>query len=222
VTTTTKAGSVSHEPMPVTHSGPVMTSGPAVASPGFTSNIPGMQVKPVAHEVRKKTRELEAKTPDLHTEYNALSRTIRIVNRGEKGPMAGKPYLGVFDGEQYPDEVDSLDQTTWLQPGEYMDVPKEVAFHLVGNVWDPTLPDRMNIINRHGGPQYMKPIGGKTNPGAATMQMVGLPKIPDLVVAEVNARGRESGKWIEVFDLYTRGLQAIISEYSGGEPEADG
>jgi hypothetical protein len=187
-------------------------SGPAAASPGFVSTIPGMSVRPVAHEVRRKTKAEQAKTPDVWREYNALARTIRIVNRAAKGPLAGKPYIGVYNGELYPDETDGLDQTTWLQPGEYMDVPKEVAFHLVGNVWDASLPDRMNIVNRHGGPRYARPTGGKANPGAAAMQIVGLPALPDLIVAEVNGRGKESGAWIEVFDLYTKGLQNIIAD----------
>jgi hypothetical protein len=188
-------------------------SGPPAASPGFTSSVPGMSVKPVAHHViHSKTRELQAKTPEVWRNYDALARTIRIVNRAMKGPLKDQPFLGSFNGELYPDEVDSLDPATWLQPGEYMDVPKEVAFHLVGNVWDPTLPDRMHVINRHGGPQYQKPLGGKANPGAAAMTVIGLPLLPDLVVGEVNARGKNAGVWIEVFDLYTRGMQTFLAE----------
>jgi hypothetical protein len=209
----TASSSVRFDSQPTTHSGPVSRSGPAVASPGFvTSGIPGMSVKPVAHEVRRKTRDLQAKTPEVWKAFNALARTMRIVNRADRGPLAGKPFCASFNGELYPDEVDGLDESTWLQPGEYMDVPKEVAFHIVGNVWDPNLPDRMNVINRYGGPQYAKPSGGKANPGAAAMQVIGLPRLPDLVVAEVNARGRESSGWIEVFDLYTKGLATILAD----------
>lgn len=174
--------------------------------PGFESSVPGLQTAPVAHAVRKSTRDLETKTPERLVEFNKLSRTIRIVNRAEVGPLKGKPFMGVHSGEQYPDEIDSLDDSTWLQPGEYMDVPKEVALHLCGNLWDPSLPGKVDVTNRYGGLQYVPPAGGSVAGRTAPMIARGMPLLPDLMACEINTRGKVSGEWKSMYELYTKGL----------------
>lgn len=143
-----------------------------------------------------------AKTPDVWKQYNDLSRSIRLVNRAQKGPMKDKPFCGVHDGILWPDGADPEDDTTWLQPGEYMDVPKEVAFHMCGNIWDPTLPNKADILKRYGDYEYSEPQGGKTNPQGAPMIAVGPAALPDLLVAEASARGKQQSEWKAIFDLY--------------------
>lgn len=177
---------------------------------------------PRAHQtVKKAMRENEREGKVEHKTIATLSATIRVALRGEKGPMAGKPFLGVVNGEQFPDEVDSHDRETWLQPGTYMDVPLEAAYHMFGNVWDPTLPDKRDIINRYGGPQYAPPPGDKVAGRGAPMVIAGLPKIPDILLAEVDRRGNVKGEWKSVFELYTKGLLLGRPDVEAGGVEED-
>lgn len=171
---------------------------------GFSSEPPpGMSGQPVAHAfVRTKTAEQLSKDPDLLKEYNQLARIIRIINRGKKGPMAGKPFAARFNSEVWPEGADDHDPASWLQPGEYMDVPKDVALHIVGNVWDPTLPSKMDIIKRYGDVEYEAPPSGKSDPRNASMTAVGPPPLPDLVVCEMGRGDQPASAYIAVFDLY--------------------
>jgi hypothetical protein len=169
---------------------------------GFGAQIPGMRTAPVEHVVRSKTRAEMAKNPEVWKQYNDLSRTIRIVNRAAKGPLEGKPFCAAVNGEMWPEGA-AGDLDSWLQPGEYMDVPKDVALHICGNVWDPALPNRADVISRYGDWQYEEqPLGvaGKVAP----MRKVGPPAVPDLVATEVDGRGKEKGDWKAIYDLYLR------------------
>lgn len=129
-----------------------------------------------------------------------LSRNIRIINRAEKGPKAGKPFIGAWDGNTYPDGADADDPSTWLQPGEHMDVPREAALHLCGNLWDGKLPDKRAVIEFYGGYEYADagPVSGRVT----TMQIVGPPRMPDLVAMEVNGKGKATGEPRSMWDLY--------------------
>jgi hypothetical protein len=167
------------------------TNRSGIADAGFDSASPSGTFAPRAHNVvKQKTREHIASSGDPHRTYAELAQTIRVGLRAEKGPLKGKPFLGVVDGEQFPDEVDSRDRATWLQPGSYMDIPKQAAYHLFGNVWDPDLPDRRDVINRYGGPQYAPPPGGTVAGRGAPMVIKDFPKIPDVLLVEVDRRGR--------------------------------
>ena len=198
---------------------------PSGAATGFVDNIPGMKARLVAHaEVSKRTRDAQRKSPDTWKEYNALARTIRVINRAELGPCTGKAYLGCYNGDLWPDESDGNDEGTWLQPGTYMDVPKDVALHLVGNVWDPTLPDKNSVISRYGGPKFKPPPGGAVSGRGAPMEIIGPPDLPDLIVVEINSRGRMAPDFKYVYELYVTGLVgstvAIGEEAVAEEPEA--
>lgn len=170
---------------------------------GFGANIPGMKTAPVEHIVRSKTREAMAKTPEVWKQYNDLSRTIRIVNRAAKGPLAGKAVIFVFGGEIWPDGAAGDFQDSWLQPGEYMDVPKDVALHICGNLWDPALPSKQDIIGRYGDFQYEEHPNGVAG-RMAPMVRTGPPSLPDLAVCEVDGRGREKSGWKMMYELYLK------------------
>lgn len=172
----------------------------------FVSTIPGMKTAPVEHVIRAKTRENMAKTPEAFKLYNELSRSIRIVNRASKGPMAGKPFMAKSNGESWPEGADNDFPETWLQPGEYMDVPKDVALHLVGNVWDPRLPDKQDIILRYGDWDYKGNKWGEGSGRMPAMVRSGLPSLPDLAVTEINGRHKADDiGWKCIFDLYLKG-----------------
>lgn len=180
---------------------PKRHSGPGIETPGFGSNSFGMKVAPVEHIVKQKTRASMAENPEVWKEYNALSRHIRIVNRGAKGPCKGKAFLGVHDGQLWPDAADPEDPETWLQPGEYMDVPKDVALHLVGNVWDPKLPSRQDIIRRYGDVAYEIAPGGKTDPRNTPMTAIDAAPVPDLIVCEISG-DKPLSEYKAIFELY--------------------
>lgn len=180
---------------------------PKHATAGFTESIPGMAAQPTAFTRASRTqRQIDSGKDgirDLHKEYNELSRMMRVVNRGVKGPMKGKGFLGCADGQLWPDQVDADDERTWLQPGEYMDVPKDVAFLMFGNLWDPTRPDRADIIRKYGNHPFERPGDDKVS-GMAPMIPTGCPPIHDLVVYEIDSRGQKVGDFRFVYDIYCR------------------
>jgi len=152
------------------------------------------------------------KAEDLVPDFRALTRTVRIINRGEKGTLDredGTPgtlhrgFMACVNGELYPDGADPEDEDTWLQPGEYMDVPKDVAISIAGNCFDPVLPDRNDIIRRYGDFQYQE--GPAILRNAPTVK-VGPPALPDLVLQQVDGRGRLVGEPRAIWDLYLKGV----------------
>lgn len=199
---------------------------------GFTEAIPGMSAAPVPAQerVRKAQRELDKREEnrDVHKEFNELSRTMRVVNRGMKGPMKGRAFLGVANGEQWPENVDADDESTWLQCGEFMDVPKDVAFILFGNLWDPRRPDRTDIIRKYGNHPFTPPPDEKVS-GMAPMTPQGCPPIHDLVIYEIDSRGRKSGDFRFLYDIhcrdygkfYERDLTDLADAETAGELDAE-
>ena len=171
----------------------------------FVNSIPGMKTAPVEHVIRAKTRENMAKTPEAFKLYNDLARSMRIVNRATKGPEAGKPFCCRVNGEMWPEGADNDYPETWLQPGEYMDVPKDVGLHICGNVWDPKMPDKQDIILRYGDFQYQETPWGTASGRMPKMVRAGLPPLPDLAVSEIDGRHREKGGWKCIVDLYLKG-----------------
>lgn len=177
---------------------------------GFGASIPGMRTAPVEHKIRAATRAQMAKTPEVWKSYNELSRNLRIVNRAQKGPMKGHPFAIRVDGVIWPEGADPEgypDPDTWLQPGEYMDVPKDVALHICGNVWDKNLPNKMDIVQKYGDWQYEEQNQGVGR--MAPMVRVGPPDLPDLVVCELDGRSNPKGDWKPIFELYMRGEKLV-------------
>lgn len=171
---------------------------------GFGVAIPGMRTAPVEHIVRSKTRAEMAKNPEVWKAYNELSRTIRIVNRAAKGPSKDRPFVAAVNGEVWPDGALGDHPDTWLQPGEYMDVPKDVALHICGNLWDPALPNKADIIGRYGDFEYKEQPNGVAG-RMAPMTRSGPPPIPDLGACELDGRSKEKGAYKMMYDLYLKG-----------------
>lgn len=180
---------------------------PKHASAGFTETIPGMSAAPRARDLaQRKQREYDASGTGfagVHKEFHELSRVMRVVNRGMKGPMKGQPFLGCADSMLYPDDATGDDRATWLACGEYMDVSKETAFLLFGNLWDPNRPDRYDIIRKYGNHPFERPKDDKIA-GQAPMTPADCPPIHDLVVYEINNRGQKIGDYKFVYDIYCR------------------
>lgn len=140
------------------------------------------------------------------------SRNWKIINRAEKGSMAGRAWCGVYDGRVYPDGADTsqrdaedeAETSTWLQPGEEMVIDREAAMHFCGRLFDPLMPDKLDIIRMYGDYQYRGYAPGSA-PKVVTMVKTGPPLfLPDLLVVEVDQRGKELGARVSLFERYTK------------------
>ncbi len=198
---------------------PNIGSGPV----GFGASIPGMKTAPVEHVIKQKTRAEMAKNPEVWQNYNALSRLMRIINRGTVGPMAGRAFAAKFDGQIWPEGADAQDESTWLQPGEYMDVPKEVAWHFCGEfLWNHQAQEsKRDIINRYGDWEYEGYEHGSAVGRNAKMVRIGMPPLPDLIVCELGGRGQIKAEWKVLVDIYLKGerLKGVqITQVEADEP----
>jgi len=143
--------------------------------------------------------------------YVGLSKQMRVTNRAKKGAMKGKPWMWVYGGEAYPEDADRSDppdQSTWLQPGESMVVPREVAIHIFGAIFAPGLPDKLDILSKHGGWEYM-PTPSAGLPGRMPpMQIVGPPpRMADLLVQQIDGKGKAVGPELSLLETYKFLLQ---------------
>jgi hypothetical protein len=162
--------------------------------------VPGATVadaETVRRTVNKQQRGVER-------DLRGAAKQVKLTNRAEKGHV--KVFIGCFDGETYPDDADGEDRATWLQPGESMVVPMAAALHFCGNVWDPKKGDAEDVIARYGGWEMelipAAGLPGKTPP----MNVIGPPlQLPDLLVVQVDQRGKEMHKPISMWDLYVSG-----------------
>lgn len=176
--------------------------GPAAMVGAFQEeSAPGVSSADVRREVAS-----AAKATNPERVYTGITRSVRVVNRAEKGKRKGKPFYGIVDGEVYPPEAVREDKDTWLQPGEHMDIPREAAIQLCGDCFSENnlLIDAPDIIRRYGDFEFKQQnpdgtITGKNIP----LIPIGPPKFfPDLVVQQVDSRGRAVGPAIAIYDKY--------------------
>jgi hypothetical protein len=129
------------------------------------------------------------------------ARMAKIINRAEKGNI--KTYCSRFDGGMYPDGAIDDDRSTWLQPGEEMTVSMDAALHFCGNVWEPKAADGPDMIDKYGGWLYETPPEKGLTGGPPPMNRIGPPPfMPDLLVVQVDQRGREMHERISIWDRY--------------------
>lgn len=144
-------------------------------------------------------------THGVELSLSGAQRIARITNRAEKGYV--KFYSGTFGGQVYPDGATD-EKETWLGPGEQMLVPVEVAMHFCGNFLAEGIADRDEIVNRYGGWDYEPiPITGVSG-GRAPMNIIGPPiRFPDLLVVQIDQRGREIGEPVAMYERYLDGMR---------------
>lgn len=180
----------------------------------FVDEAPGISRNSVAPVVSAATSKMA-----LERNYSGVARTVKITNRAERGYV--KAFCGAFDGEAFPEGA-SEDNTTWLQPGESMTVPKDAAIHFCGNVWDPMAADGDDIIRRYGDWQYESILGSGRG---VTVRKIGAPmQLPDLLVVQVDQRGRELHEPIAVYDKYTKSARYVprlVKEESQWEKDSN-
>lgn len=131
---------------------------------------------------------------------SGAQKIARITNRAKKGYV--KYFSGAYAGEIYPDGATD-DKTTWLAPGESITVPLEVALHLCGNFLRDDVVDKDEIVKRYGDWDYEPaPIAGFAG-GRAPLNVIGPPiRFPDLLVVQIDQRGREMGEPVAIYDRY--------------------
>jgi hypothetical protein len=184
---------------------------------GFQEEAPsGVEAASVGQAVRAESGKI---VPERV--YNGLARNFKITNRAKIGPRAGKPFMTCVGGETYPEGANGDDPSTWLQPGEGMFVDRSTAMYICGNVFDRLLPDKQDIIRRYGDWEFEgipeQGVVGRIPP----LKIIGPPRyMPDLVVEQVDQRGKRMGEPIAMFELYTKG-QVFRKQRAGYEREAD-
>ena len=173
---------------------------------GFDSKaVPGM-APAGATAIAKTLGQTQAAKGGAERQFERLSSLCKITNRAEKGYV--KHFRTSFDGVIYPDGADEDDNATWLNKGETMTVSLEVALHICGNFLDPKLPDKQDIIARYGGWEYEGIRSEGLSGGPAPVNIIGPPVgLPDLVVIQVDQRGRELGSPFALYDEYTKGFR---------------
>lgn len=180
---------------------------PGIKGPGAMvgafqeENAPGVGSQPVDRAVASETRKTSPERV-----YTGITRAVKITNRAEKGMRAGKPFIGIWGGQVWPEEATMEDKETWLQPGESMMVPREAAVHICGDCFSPNnmAIDGPDIIRRYGDYQYKQQNEDGTISGKNVQLIpIGPPKhFPDLLVQQVDSRGREVGEPISIYDRY--------------------
>lgn len=162
---------------------------------------PGIQVASVGPAQRVAMQKTNAERV-----YAGLARTWKITNRAQHGSLKDKPWVGFgFNSVWYPDAVDVDDEGTWLQPGDSIVVDREAAIHAVGDIFSPLAPDKQEIILKYGGMEYdVQPTqDGKVAGRVPVMTILGPPvEMPDLVVQQIDQRGRETGPAVSLLEAY--------------------
>lgn len=138
--------------------------------------------------------------------YAGITRNVRVTNRAEKGERKGKPFYAVVDSQPYPPEAIREDKETWLQPGESMDIPREAAVAICGDCFSPNnlVIDGPDIIRKYGDFQFKAQNADGTITGKNIQLIpIGPPKhFPDLIVQQVDSRGRNVGPAISIYEKY--------------------
>jgi len=187
------------------------------AEGAFVEDAPaGMVVAPVGPAQR-----VAAQKTNAERVYAGLSRTWKLTNRAEHGAMKGKPFMFGFNGTLYPEGADGDDSSTWLQPGESMTIDREAAIHVVGDIFSPLKPDRDQMIAQYGGMEYdMQPTqDAKVAGRVPVMTIIGPPvDMPDLLISQVNQRGKESEQ-VSLLEAY-RLIGKNAPKYA--KPQMDG
>lgn len=142
-----------------------------------------------------------------------MRKNVRVTNRAEKGSLKGQPILLGFAGKIYPEEADVDDTTTWLQPGESVVLDKDIiianfgniCFHKEKNAFDKASRD--SVANRFGGYLHEPVPSAGLNTRQASMRIIGPPvNLPDVVLEQLDSRGKAISEPVAVFDIITSGV----------------
>ena len=145
----------------------------------------------------------------------AMTSQIKVTNRAAKGALKGKPTFLAYNQYLYPEDVNPLDESTWIKPGESVLIDKEV---IVGNFGFIFAPDektgkiygevgRESVINRFGQWQYeATPREQCTQKGMSySNTIIGPPPyLADLLLVQVDSRGKEVGKTVSIYEEVVR------------------
>src|SRR5579875_3666990 len=173
--------------------------GQAAIEPGFENDGKGagIDAAPVGMVVAQESSKLPQENRIV-----GFTRTMKVTNRAEKGPCKGRPFLGSYGGVLYPEGADAEDEATWLQPGESMTIERDAAFHFFGRIFDPLMPDKQDVIRMYGDYQWEGVPDSGLVGRIPKMRKIGPPPLPDLMIVQVDQRGREIGETASLYDRY--------------------
>ena len=130
-----------------------------------------------------------------------MPKTVRVENRAEKGYV--KQWFGVVNGELYPEGARDDDPATWIQPGDTIYLPTEIAltlFGFFGSDGQKSMEERERVIKMFGDWQYEGiPFEGSRR--QVSMHKVGPPpNLPDFILSFVDQRMKPLGEPVSLFD----------------------
>ena len=152
---------------------------------------------------------LSQRNPDTEFPLAGLPKTFEVFNRAQLGNV--KVWAAGFDSVMYPEGA-TEDRTTWLQPGESLNVSLEVVLHFFGNIFHPTFQGACDVIEACGGFQC-EPRGElySSPKGIAPPRIIGGPLfLPDFILTGKDGRNKIAfGPFAlyEVYDKLTRRLR---------------
>lgn len=147
-------------------------------------------------------------------------RSVRITNRAQNGNI--KQWFATWSSNFYPSTVEPMDKSTWLQPGESIDVPFYVALQACGNFLaeDKEFNDeRDRYVSKVGGWHFeaSKP-GPRQNADLLNGNIIGPPIMaPDLVIEILDERGKTLVLPIDLQDYWFGERSSHV--YSEPNPE---
>lgn len=176
--------------------------GDAAVESDFVDDSFGVATGPAVTAVRA-----QSKTGNAERVYTGLPRMWKVTNLAKQGALKNKGWFASFNGAHYPDGVDPEDEATYLQPGESMIVDREVMISIAGDILNPNLPDKNDIIAKYGGWEYdVQPTqDGKVAGRIPVMTIIGPPlQMPDLLIEPIDLRGKASAYKRNLIDTYCK------------------
>ena len=118
-------------------------------------------------------------------------------------------FAGAFSSDIYPDGFDPDNpHETGLLPGEHMNIPTAAAISLFGPIFadKAEASEKLDVIRKYGDYEYAELVGASGEPAGVgrspKLQVVGIPAMPDVIVQQVDQRGRLIGGAVEILNFY--------------------
>lgn len=163
--------------------------------------------EPLESWIAKPGGSLETKTlPRISMEPSkalippSMKDNVKVINRAELGAMKGRPICLFANSQSFPMEADMDDETTWLQPGESMEVPRGVIVINFGYIFTGLVQEeKTKIIRGFGDYQYLE---ANRDSGSRSLFITGPPLgLPDLVMVQLDSKKKETGPKIEIYRM---------------------
>jgi len=199
---------------------PVITQTGVAGAQHFppTDSIQSIGASAIAKSVSQRNNAVEFSLANLPKQFEVFNRAslgnIKVWTRG-------------FDSVSYPEGATD-EKSTWLQPGETMNLPLDAVLHFFGNIFNPTFEGAVAVIEACGG--FLLEPRGEMHADARNIpppRIIGGPLfLPDFILTGKDGRNRAAfGPFalFEEYDKLTRRLRKnpILQNKALKESEAE-